>query len=198
MGMTTSERLFTPGPMHWRHLDVAAAAQLWDELVDWVEWLRHRYGLPHTKLPGCWPHHPVAVEELTALMSAHTAAYQALTTKTGAVVRYHDQMIVWHRLEMWSCIERIRANAAVGDCTTDQCNARPRALTPLTPAIREVIENDLRDRPIAPDARSLDESVMARLIQEGVAVAADDGIRFDDALWDFDHNHSTFYRRDDS
>lgn len=180
--------------MNWRYLDALDAARLWDELVDWVEWLRHRYGLPHSKLPGCWPHHPAAVEELTALMAGHTASYQLLTTPKGQVVRYHDQMIVWHRLEMWSCLDRIRANAAVGDCTPAQCSARPRPVPPLTSEIRAVIEEDLRERPIPTDTTVLPESVMAGLIDDGRAVVDDDGVNFRDELWTYNQSTHIFHR----
>ena len=192
--MSAGEPPFPPGPMNWRYLDAIEAAALWDELVDWVEWLRYRYGLPHSKLPGCWPHHPAAVEELTALMAGHTASYQLLTTPKGQVVRYHDQMIVWHRLELWSCLDRIRANAAVGDCTPDQCNARPRPLKPLTSAIGEVIAEDLRTRQVPADTTVVPESVMTELIEQGRAVVDDDGVTFRDQPWIYDQTDHRFHR----
>lgn len=194
---TATPSTFIPGPMNWRYLDAVDAAALWDELIDWVEWLRRRYGLTHNKLPGCWPNHPVAVEELTALMAGHTASYQRLSTPKGQVVRYHDQMIVWHRLEMWSCLDRIRANAAVGDCSADECSARPRAVPPLTSTVRQTIAEDLRGRPVPADARVLDESVMAELIDLGRAVSDDDGVAFRDAVWTYDQHSGRFHRATD-
>lgn len=189
--------MITWGPMCWRHLDAAQAQQLWDELIDWVEWLRHRYGLSHSKLPACWPFHPVAVEELTALMAAYTAAYQALSTKDGAVVRYHDQMIVWHRMELWPCLARIHEYADT-TCTTKECKARPRPMEPLDyRRVNEFVAEDLRLRRIDNDADVMPESVMSRLVSDGVAVTVDDGVKFDDSLWEFNSDRSQFHRRGD-
>ncbi|PYE13483.1 hypothetical protein DFR67_11637 [Williamsia limnetica] len=195
---TPAPSTFAPGPLNWRYLDAVEAAALWDELIDWVEWLRHRYGLTHNKLPGCWPNHPAAVEELTALMAGHTASYQRLSTPKGQVVRYHDQMIVWHRLEMWSCLERIRANAAVGDCTADECNARPRAVPPLTSTARQTIAEDLRGRAVPTDVTVLDEVVMAELMERGEAVDDDSGVNFAGAVWTYNQSSRRFHRAADS
>jgi len=38
---------YHPGPADWRHLDREAAAELWLELGQWVEWLRRRLGSAH-------------------------------------------------------------------------------------------------------------------------------------------------------
>lgn len=188
---------FAPGPLNWRYLDAVEAAALWDELIDWVEWLRDRYGLTNSRLPGCWPNHPVAVEELTALMAGHTASYQRLTTPKGLVVRYHDQMIVWHRLEMWSCLERIRTHGAIGECTADQCKARPRRPPPLTDTVRETIAQDLRGRTVPTDVTVLDEVVMAELIERGEAVDDDDGVNFAGSVWTYDQRSRRFRRAAD-
>lgn len=131
-------------------------------------------------------------------MAGHTASYQLLTTPKGAVVRYHDQMILWHRLELWSCLERIRAHAAIGDCTAEQCNARPRPLAPLTATVRETIAEDLRGRAVPTDVTGpIVEVVMAELIERGEAVDDDDGVNFGGAVWTYDQSSRRFQRAAD-
>ena len=173
------------GPLTWRHLDADQAGDLWDELVDWVEWLRRRYGLSHSKLPGCWPNHPVAVEELTALMGSYTAAYQALSTKDGVVVRYHDTMIVWHRLELWSCLSRLKEHASFGDCNSKDCNWYERELKPLHPSTQQTINADIEARRAVPaQHHTMTERAMAELVASGDAISADDGsIHYRDGRW---------------
>ncbi|MCZ4553651.1 hypothetical protein [Gordonia rubripertincta] len=187
--------MITWGPMCWRHLDAASAQELWNELIDWVEWLRHRYELTQSKLPACWPFHPVAVEELTALMAGYTASYQALTTKDGVVVRYHDQMIVWHRLELWSCLSRIREHANTGGCTVENCSAKPRPLSAINAGVREFVANDVRVRRIDREVDVLPEAVMAQLVAEDSAHSVDGGMAYDGAMWVFDSHIGSFVRQ---
>ena len=188
------------GPLTWRHLDAGPATELWIELIDWVDWLRDRYELEARQIPPCWPNHPVAVEELTALMASYTAAYRALTTRDGDVVRYHDTMIVWHRLELWSCLARLADHADTTVCSDGQCAHRrpsPRPVTMSSETSRAVIDADLAARPIGTDARTLTESVMSRLVEQGIASAGDDGIEFDGATWHYNQEWGTFHRHTD-
>lgn len=192
----------TWGPLTWRHLDAAAAEALWTELVDWVEWLRNRYGLTHSVLPACWPNHPVAVEELTALMAAYTAAYQVLVSKDGAVVRYHDLLIGWHRGELWPCLDRLPKVARFGDCQADACNWRPPSQAPLDrELVDRAIDADLADREISETQNVVREATMAHRSETGRAIvdeaAGDGSVLTAGALWDYDP-HARVYRRRDS
>lgn len=188
----------TWGKLTWRHLDASGAYELWGELVDWVEWLRRRYDLTHSKLAACWPNHSVAVEELTALMGGYTAAYQELTTGKGQMVRYHDSMIVWHRLELWSCLSRIRDNAGTGSCTSDECTYSPPKLRPLATSVDATIAADLSNRRIDPAAVFLPEAAMTRMLDEGRAVVDDDGVSFNGHVWSFDSGTRVFNREQGS
>lgn len=96
----------------WRHADADAAARLWAELVDWVDWLVPRYELTGeaASIPPCWYRHPVAVEELTALMAAWQAAYQ---DESGAP---REDLLAWHDRWLWPTVERLRVRAGWRNC----------------------------------------------------------------------------------
>lgn len=66
-----------PRPVAWDKLDAAGAAPAWVELDGWVRWLVSRYGLDHREVPPCWFAHGAMVEELSALHTAHRAAFDA-------------------------------------------------------------------------------------------------------------------------
>ncbi|WP_185981913.1 hypothetical protein [Skermania sp. ID1734] len=101
----------------WRHLDAERAAALWEELLDWVDWLRRRYQFDYGALPGCWWRHGGAVEELTALMCAHKAAYHAESKPTD----YRADLAAWHRSYLWPCIDRL--HTITTGCTGHTCRA---------------------------------------------------------------------------
>ena len=66
------------------HLDPAAQAQAWQELVDWVIWLHDAYELSaEERLPECWPAHPGLVGELAALKAWRTEIYLPPPDPTG-------------------------------------------------------------------------------------------------------------------
>jgi hypothetical protein len=67
-----------------RHLDPAARALAWQDLVDWVIWMHDTYELSaEERLPECWPAHPGLVAELTALKAWRTEIYQPPSEATG-------------------------------------------------------------------------------------------------------------------
>ncbi|MEV7929674.1 hypothetical protein [Kitasatospora sp. NPDC088779] len=68
-----------PGvPVLWRSMDDEQAAALWPEFVDWVLWLSDAYELTTEQLPRqCWWQHASVVEELTALWTSHSSAYDS-------------------------------------------------------------------------------------------------------------------------
>ena len=67
------------GPWAWAALGAHRRRELLVQLRDWVDWLITRYDLraETQTIPPCWHRHPVAVEELTALMVAWQGAYCA-------------------------------------------------------------------------------------------------------------------------
>lgn len=99
----------TPSRWSWRDIDPLAADKLRRELADWVGWLRGRYAPVGRTIPGCWAEHPVAVEELTALMAAWRNAYHGSDLAT-------DALITWHDRSLWPCIDRLPKVAGLGAC----------------------------------------------------------------------------------
>lgn len=84
----------------WRGIGEHAEAALWEELRDWVGWIRHRYPLAR-KIPECWDEHPELVEELTALWLAWQAAYVERDACLTAAADWHDRWLpgLLHRMQ---------------------------------------------------------------------------------------------------
>lgn len=104
----------TPGgPWLWHMLPPLSGAELARELSGWVSWLHERYlrniSVEEFRLPQCWYRHPVAVEELTALMVAHQAAYSESARKKSAELAY------WHELHLWPCLRRLNVDLRLFD-----------------------------------------------------------------------------------
>lgn len=106
--MRDKEKL-TPSRWSWRDIDPLAADRLRRELADWVGWLRERYAPVGRAITDCWPEHPVAVEELTALMAAWRSAYHGSDLATDALIAWHDR---W----LWPCIGRLPRQAGLDAC----------------------------------------------------------------------------------
>ncbi|WP_280405114.1 hypothetical protein [Nocardia brasiliensis] len=127
----------------WRHLDPAAAAELWRELIDWVGWLRATYQLG-SRVPGCWFQHDCVREELTALMAAHTAAYWC--NDETAELPSEDQA-AWHNQWLWPTVERLTKVSDFSGCQPKSCRytLQPQ---PTLDGLAEYIATDLdrRDR----------------------------------------------------
>jgi len=97
---SSTARGTTSAPWCWRDLGEHGREELWNQLTDWVNYLRSRYPLAR-KLPGCWAEHPELVEELTALWLAWQSAYQDPDAALTAPADWHDRWLpgVLHRVE---------------------------------------------------------------------------------------------------
>lgn len=130
VGTLLAEQQRTAGHSRWswRHADAAASERLWAELIDWVNWLVPRYELTSeaASIPPCWYRHPVAVEELTALMAAWQAAYGA-----GSAGPRED-LLAWHDRWLWPTVERLRLRAGWRSCA-DNGRHQDRVLRRWTP-----------------------------------------------------------------
>ena len=55
-----------------------------------MRWLTRRYGIDHRELPPCWYAHGDLAEELSALHTAHQAAYHPAGPATGPADWHHQ------------------------------------------------------------------------------------------------------------
>lgn len=94
----------------WRYLDTDEAARLWDEVTDWVWWLRDRYELGE-RIPRCWYRHGPVVEEFTALMAGWS---EMQDTGRG--------MSQWHSRDLWPLIDRLESISGFEQCQADGCS----------------------------------------------------------------------------
>lgn len=75
----------------WHALTAKEAADAWDALIGWVDWLIARYGLDDT-VPACWYRHGALVDELDALRAAWTDAYLAPSAKLSDACHWLAQL----------------------------------------------------------------------------------------------------------
>lgn len=106
-----------PSRYCWRAIDQRDAARLWAELLEWVAWLRHRYQLG-SRVPACWYRHDAVVEELTALMAAHTAAFWC---EPDSAELPREDMAAWHTQWLWPAIERLTRISDFSVCRPHHC-----------------------------------------------------------------------------
>ena len=102
------------GPWAWAALGAHRRRELLVQLRDWVDWLITRYDLraETQTIPPCSHRHPVAVEELTALMVAWQGAYSADEAAPS------DALIAWHDRWLWPTLHRLNEQLRVwAKCT---------------------------------------------------------------------------------
>lgn len=99
-----------PSRWSWHHATPQRRGEMYEDLRAFVDWLIGRYQPSNDAvIRPCWYQHPVAVEELWALMVAWRAAYCAGN-------RASDQLIAWHQHWLWSCLERLAHYANWKNC----------------------------------------------------------------------------------
>ena len=138
---STAGPKFSPSRFCWESLNRADAEELWSELIDWVGWLRVRYELGSV-IPGCWYRHTRMVEELTALMTAHRAAYDDSHTSDG---QYWSDMAAWHVHYLRPFLSTIK-DLGTKPCGPDTFSARPRAV-PGFHGVADWVIADVEARP---------------------------------------------------
>ncbi len=100
----------------WRHLTDRDSRAAWDALRDWVEWFVIRYRVPESTVPACWFRHGQLVEELSALHTAHVAAFDDSDAGFGP--------IGWH--ERLSLAQNRLTRAYAGGCSDSHRDIIPR------------------------------------------------------------------------
>ncbi|MQY28905.1 hypothetical protein [Nocardia aurantia] len=124
-----------PSRFAWQHLDPVGRVLLWGELADWVAQLRDRYQLG-SRVPPCWWCHDPVVEELTALMAAHTAAYH-VAPELRDVPR--EDLAAWHTQWLWPTVERLTRISDFSGCQPHACGYihRPQPVLPGLDALTD-------------------------------------------------------------
>lgn len=103
--------------VNWRTLQEADAPAAWDRLRAWVQWFTVRYRISESVVPVCWFKHGQLVEELSALQTAHSAAFDPSDAGFGP--------IGWHeRLNL--AIPRL-SKAYSGGCARGHDPIKPRS-----------------------------------------------------------------------
>ena len=67
----------------------------------WVRWLVTRYCLDHREIPPCWAEHGDLIEELSALHTAHQAAYDPTGPASGPSEWHQVLANTRARLQLW-------------------------------------------------------------------------------------------------
>ncbi|MFV8175277.1 MULTISPECIES: hypothetical protein [Mycobacteriales] len=200
--------VYQPGPADWRHLDREAAAELWLELGQWVEWLRRRYNVGGQQIRSCWYKHDPMVEELTAAMWAHREVYQQLKKNP-----YHGGMAAWHNHVLWPMISRLPKMGFNEECRGGECGYQPND-PKIGTDFAEFVAADTDPRPEAADAPLIDQVLglvdsaagkvtaltmdqVLEMIDGGRATAEDPSddftaVEIDGDRWEFDDDTETY------
>ena len=118
----------------WQKLQREELTAAWEELEEWVWWLRSTYPSSREAIPDCWPAHPDLVQELTALGAWWEEIYDPLADeipdpegKQPAVESEESNgrsAVAWHEA-LDHAVQRWRANSkcSMTECALDKQNA---------------------------------------------------------------------------
>ncbi len=90
-----------PRPINWARLTEPDLSEQWEALDTWVRWLVTRYCLDHREIPPCWAEHGDLLEELSALHTAHQAAYDPTGPPSGPSEWHQVLANTRARLQLW-------------------------------------------------------------------------------------------------
>jgi len=107
---------------NWRELSDAEATERWNVLRDWVEWWTIRYNIPVSVVPNCWWQHGNIVEELSALHTAHVAAFDTSDAGFGPI-GWHERLAI--------AVPRL-SRAYGGGCNNGHKPPKPRSWAEVT------------------------------------------------------------------
>lgn len=98
----------TPRPINWRTLPPHDLERELLELNQWVDWLRHTYGLPAQVIPPMWHRHPELLWELSALRQHWLFCFDPAAKGNQALAWHHDFAVARERLRDWVTISGTR------------------------------------------------------------------------------------------
>lgn len=97
-----------PHPVNWRTLSAEDAEYEWLALNEWVDWLRHEFGLPASIIPPYWHRHPELVWELSALHLHWLGAYDPAQHASAPIGWLADFHAAQQRLREWVALSGTR------------------------------------------------------------------------------------------
>ena len=97
-----------PHPVNWRTLAAGDAEYEWLALNEWVDWLRHEFGLPASIIPPYWHRHPELVWELSALHLHWLGAYDPAQHASAPIGWLADFHTAQQRLREWVALSGTR------------------------------------------------------------------------------------------
>lgn len=97
-----------PHPVNWRTLTAEDAEYEWLALNEWVDWLRHEFGLPGSIIPPAWHRHPELVWELSALHLHWLGAYDPAQHASAPIGWLADFHATQQRLREWVALSGTR------------------------------------------------------------------------------------------
>jgi hypothetical protein len=97
-----------PHPISWRTLTAEDAEYEWLALNEWVDWLRHEFGLPASIIPPAWHRHPELVWELSALHLHWLGAYDPAQHASAPIGWLADFHAAQTRLREWVALSGTR------------------------------------------------------------------------------------------
>jgi hypothetical protein len=97
-----------PHPVNWRTLSAEDAEYEWLALNEWVDWLRHDFGLPASIVPPNWHQHPELVWELSALHLHWLGAYDPAQHASAPIGWLTDFHAAQQRLREWVALSGTR------------------------------------------------------------------------------------------
>jgi hypothetical protein len=149
----------------WRYATDEVAGGLWARLREFVDWLNRRYALDSERqIPSCWYRHPVAVEELTALLCSWQSVYCG-PDNPG------DSLLAWHAHSLWPCVDRLPARSGWQRCRGGQHIERSVNINPTDDHFDIYVGNKQSapgDRPDRGDTFSGQERMWQQSLGDGV------------------------------
>lgn len=105
---TAADETDVPHPVNWRTLTAEDAEYEWLALNEWVDWLRHEFGLPASIIPPYWHRHPELVWELSALHLHWLGAYDPAQHASAPIGWLADFHAAQARLREWVALSGTR------------------------------------------------------------------------------------------
>lgn len=150
-------------PINWRTLSSDAAEREWYALDEWVNWLRHEFGLPASTIPPLWHRHRELVWELTALRLRWLGAHDAHQDAAAPLAWLVDFRAARERLKEWvaACGTRLDRDRPTRHTAWPGEDPAPEiAETPITDRAADFaafVADDVQRRRAAEDAFLRDE-----------------------------------------